>query len=390
MKKALIVFLILVVVGGVFAQEFKFTGTLLSGLLINAWNGDDSGTAVSAYSMDSANAARLDFKGAYTNADGNAGFNFNLRTNVAAAADSKDPTGAFTNIENAYGWLKAFDGKFTLYGGKVDNGTFATGGGIDSDLGDGTGLLAVVTPITGLDLGIAAYARNKNQVTDIKYAKYIFSAAYNVPDVVKIIGAFRTHNWTGNDDEAVGTDPAPEYKDATAILGAQVTALAGLGFTKFNFDFQLENLGEFGEIGRIVLGQRIDYKTGALEVGARFRERLYQGDIADADTYSPDLYFWLWGFYGVTDVIVPRLDAAYVIGSRPWDGSNLKRDGVKWDGHTKDLSGVEIRPSVQFRFGGSANFVELGYGLFYDLSKDLPDGTRTLDHAIFIDYKVSL
>ena len=74
---------------------------------------------------------------------------------------------------------------------------------------------------------------------------------------------------------------------------------------------------------------------------------------------------------------------------RKWDGLTI---GNETRGFNKDLANLQIRPSVQFRFGGTgdANYVELGYALFYDMSKDAKDVFgKSMGHNVYVDYKVS-
>jgi len=477
MKKALVVLLILAVAGGLFAQV-TITGEIKSGVgVLITDEKDSSATApvyeqyigskpiLGLYSTDTNQGIRFDLNGKYANAEDTVGASFRLRFDTTGNVHYNDGyIGSFA-VQHAYGWVKALDGIFTLNGGKIDNaGPFSTAGGVDTsfDQGGGYGLFARVSPMTGLDLGAAAYTRvgyvgygtptARTSPLELGDARYNFGVAYTVPDLVTVVGLLRQGNgWM--------------YNQTDAALGVKVHALQPMGINTLILDAAFLNLQQRevdwyygttpaprggttadpwnrGKFMTIQIGERVEYVGGPITVGGRFLQQFRMGDDVDyrmdinnkylfttkADgtstianaggtlySYVPDLTFWVWAQYLMetnngNGAIVPRLDAMYNIGSSKTRASVNYNTGVfsgdwrRWDGITKGqftegYSNLQIRPNVQFRFGGTSNtnYVELGYAAFVDLSKfEGSNNNSTRDalgssmyHNVYVDYKVS-
>jgi len=399
MKKALVVLLILAVAGGAFAQ-MVFTGSVQSGLVLQMEGNNDP--ALRFFSMDAGTGARFTLQGSYTNADGNAGINFNLRSNASTtstngALDGTHGNGTFivgeagtTYIENGYGWLKAFNGMLTLYGGKVDNGTFGTAGGVDADLDEGIGLMAIVTPITNLNLGVAVYTDAFDVVAADGLKNHMKIKAhfnYKNPDLFNITAGFRSTRWQG----ASGGGFVSIDKSQDAYVGFNFLGLASSGVTNLSVDAFMYNIGAFADNGEMEFGERFEMtvaSANSLGIGLRMRQYLLTG--SNYDGKDPNIGFWAWAFYPVTTSVVPRLDVGYEIGTYRsgidprrtfYDGMNFK------SGWSFDYSSLEIRPSVQFRFSGTGNYAELGYAAYVNMG--VPSGVKTLSNIVYCDYKVS-
>ena len=392
MKKALVVLLILAVAGGAFAQ-MVFTGSVQSGLALQ-FEGDND-PALRYFSMDAGTGARFTLQGTYTNADGNAGINFNLRS--SALTDPTRENGTFTineagttYIENAYGWLKAFNGMLTLYGGKVDNGTFGTAGGVDADLDEGIGLMAVVTPITNLNLGVAVYTNVYNPPTanGLDHMKIKAHFGYKIPDLFNITAGFRSTRWSTS---TTGGKTIDMNKAQDAYVGFNFLGLASAGVTNLSVDAFMYNIGDFSNVGEMEFGERFEMtvaSANSLGIGLRMRQYILTGSAYDG--MDPNLGFWAWVYYPVTTSIVPRLDVGYEIGTYR-SGTDPRRtfyDGMNFKSQWNfDYSAFEIRPSVQFRFSGTGNYAELGYAAYVNMG--VPSGVKTLSNVIYCDYKVS-
>ena len=414
MKKALVVLLILAVAGGVFAQV-TFTGEIKTGvgiLITDEENEDLSTMAVGMHSTDTDQAFRFDLNGAYTNADGTVGANVRIRGdarsqgghNILSGDNDRNSLAGGQNVnatvQRAEGWLKAFDGMLTVKGGRMDSGgVFGSAGGIDTswDIAAHIGMQAIVTPIPGLDITVAAHMPNYNYYlfdTPDRTGRYHFAFNYLMPNVFSFLGHLRVGNgW---------------FYDSLDAMGAvKIFALAPSGITTCIVDFAFIDLSKrtAAKFTTIQIGEKVEYVAAPLTVGGRFLQqiRIFEDDAPDS--YVPDLTFYVWVQYAMGQ-IVPRLDLGFNVGSAKFSKTTFGAGGAaiqqnydfrKWDGiakgqFTEDCSNLQIRPNVQFRFGGTsnANYIELGYAAFVDLSKDAKDiFGKSMAHNIYADYKVS-
>jgi hypothetical protein len=125
MKKALVVLLILAVAGGAFAQ-LNFTGEVKTGLGLTYDNVDKT-AHLQAFSRDAGEIFQFRLHGDYANQGDTAGLKFRLQQRIGTPS-----------IDYAFGYLNAFSNMLTLQGGRVDDATFGSGGGIlDADSDEG-------------------------------------------------------------------------------------------------------------------------------------------------------------------------------------------------------------------------------------------------------------
>jgi hypothetical protein len=379
-RKVTAALLFFILEGIVSAQGFNFTGKFLSGLTAHL---DDDESTLRIHSLDGNHPTFAIINGSYTHIGGIAGINMELRA-YAFGQPAQEPSlfsaeGAWVGFNYAYGWLRTFDQRFTLYGGKINNETFFSNGGLDTDLGEGTGLLGIYNVLPMFDIGLGAYSTLSDSTT-IENARFVISASYNIWNIVKVYGIFRNHNTFGKAD----------YEDQAAFLGFKITDFLGVGLTNIVFDFELENIGGFDTSGIFKMGQRFDWNKRNIYIGGWFEQYLYQA-VLDASTYFPDLRFWFWTYYRFGEGegrILPRLDLCYVYGSGGFNETlGRGRDGMNFGQHTKGRSVLQIRPEIQFRFGNALQFIKIGYALWKDLSDNAPGDS--LDHAIYADFRVA-
>jgi hypothetical protein len=156
MKKLLILLLVLVVAGGVFAQELKWSGGVLFGLGIKSdesappiqdnelWeSGDDSkatGFVQTEYAQD------------------NYGFLFKVRGRFSRA-DDYDLT-----IPKAKVWFDLLDDKIGIRAGRLDEGLWNTQADWWWQVTNGVGALVEIKPIEGLSFG-AIFKTNVDSIT---------------------------------------------------------------------------------------------------------------------------------------------------------------------------------------------------------------------------------
>jgi maltoporin len=384
--KTVIALILILITGMAFAQEVEFDGYVNSGLGVVITDrkevndaGDDDQTAkpsITAYGVDS-EATYLQFRlnGAYTNADGNAGAKFRLQAKV---------NDQHLNLAYGFGWVKFID-IITVNAGLVDDGTWATKGGIlGDDLGEGLGVLVKVSPIDGLNLGVGAYSLSAgggssnnsyghvsilsgnsppSNVRDWNEAKYTLNGSYTLPDLVKINAMYRGENKSasGNADR----------ESAKAIAELQILAIDNLtAVLEGEFD-RLQNFGKgssettTGTAGRINIYETVGYKLGDIQVGLNAAQYYNKQEKTDLG-----LRFNPWVSYTIGQ-IVPRLDVVYFIGGQV-TGSTDKDKGegnIERKGYTatwnKDDSVIGVRPSVKINLD-SKTTLEIGDLINYE------------------------
>lgn len=373
--------------GSLYPQAIVWNGILRSGLLYYTTDSEDEDAVptISAYNTETTIPVRVELLGNY-NYGGDYGFGFKLTGDFDGTPPAGRPSSTW--IGTAFGWLRAFDGILTLYGGNVDAGPFRTDGGIDysgfdGDLNAGPGIMAVVNPVYNLNIGGSAYANGFNG-DSWRLAQYNFHVSYEFTDVLQIITGVRSHQFN-----------SANHHDTAAYVGLKVSALKDYGFSAMNFDFFGFNLGEDfirdkGSIGTVTTGQKIIFSYfRPFEAGIRFRERFYMGDQADDEEYSPDLNFWVWVRYPVLNgKLLPKLDAVYIRGSNPRNNI-FKPEDLRWDSHNKYRAGFMIRPSAEICLWVPNNTLEIGYTFIMDISRYYIDPLSRMDHAVFANYRVS-
>jgi hypothetical protein len=380
MKKTLIFLMILGVAGGLFAQGLTLTGEVKTGL--GAVYDTVTETAyLEAFSRDAEQPFQFRLNGAYSTEGDTAGVKFRLQQRF----------GAF-GVDWAFGYLNVFDNLLTLQGGKIDDGTFNSGGGIlDGDAGEGLGTNILIRPIDGLVIGGGAYASSGFAVPTGDYkklgdAKYTAGLAYTMPDLFKIAASFRTKAGFSTDLNQL-------------IVGANILALGDMGL-KLVLEGRFTNLGEDKDAGlytNVDGFATVGYAKDALSAGLNFA--LYQADI-NADTVSDPIFaFWLYGSYAVTEKIVPRLDAVIMLGSYADNGSTYNVGNLQWKWHhksftkdagsagNKDQTLISFKPAVLLKVDNN-NTIEIGdyVGVHLDKNKVFNGKDSYISNAFYIDY----
>jgi hypothetical protein len=417
MKKAMLGVLILAAAGGLFAQELKFDAYLNSGLGIVSTdtkvpNNDGSGTKtadtrITAFGVDSEQGGyRFRLNGSYTNAEKNAGAKFRLQ------AQSNFSLGAFS-LPYAYGWVSFLNNIFTVTGGLVDDSTWATGGAIlADDVGEGLGALVKISPITGLNLGVGAYAisqqsggnnntliipagdgEDSKKFSDLYITpdrlKYTISAGYTMPDVFKAVVSFRTANQAGNAvswfDKADNEKFDGRDETSKLIFGAQLLAVKNLTAVLEIQADKLEDTGVDKDRDNIDLNfyETLGYKLGDLSFGLNAVQYIRIEKDVDHDL---GLHLNPWVSYAIGS-IVPRLDVNYFLAGKaltgvtvikedditlPLPGASYGRKVFDYAGNTSkvdDVSVIAVRPSVKFSFDKNTA-IEIGDLIAYSMGPE--------------------
>jgi hypothetical protein len=386
---------------GLSAQEIKFDGYINSGVGLvitdrQARKGltQDGGSKavspyVTAFGVDSEQwGYRFRLNGSFTSENKNYGAKFRLQGQSKSTGDNFPP---FT-LPIAMGWASAFDGILTVNLGIIDDGTWASGGGIlNDDMGEGLGGLLKVSPIKALDLGFGVYgittdsSGNNNQLTrgldknrvEVYYAKYTLNLGFTVPEMVKFTATWRNKNNAAG--SALGDTPGRD-ETSKMIAGARLLAVKDLTAV---LEVELDNLQNFGEAktgekngwgipftvagadqsGKFNFYETVSYKAGDLGLGLNAAQYISrQKKVTDGNNKTgPGLRFNPWVSYSIGN-IVPRLDFVYfaagkINGSDNDDEGKFHRKGYDATYFTND-SVITIRPSVTFNIGKAA--LEIG------------------------------
>ncbi|MDR1352277.1 MAG: hypothetical protein LBK05_03250 [Treponema sp.] len=439
MKKTMLGVLVLVIAGGLFAQELKFDGYVNSGLgivLTNTKVPDGSGTKtadpkITAFGVDSEQPGyRFRLNGSYTNAEGTAGARFRFQ------AQSNFELGAFS-LPYAYGWVSFLNNIFTVNGGLVDDGTWNSGGAIlNDDVGEGLGALVKISPIAGLNLGVGAYVitpqgGGSNNIIEtpagetttkttkfsdldipLDRLKYTVSAGYSMPDLFKATASFRTANQTVNTVSRFADADSEVFsgnETSKLIFGAQLLAVKNLTAVLEVEADKLEDTGADKDKDNIDfnLYETIGYKMGDLSFGLNAVQYIRSEKDVDHDF---GLHLNPWISYAIGS-IVPRLDLNYLMAGKaltgtasinsgtgditlPVTGTSYHRKVFAYadNGDADNLSVIAVRPSVKFNIDKNT-FIEIGdlfafstgpEGAFADA--DDAKKSSNINNVIYIDF----
>ncbi|MDR0998691.1 MAG: hypothetical protein LBL70_06455 [Treponema sp.] len=394
---------------GLFAQEIKFDGYVNSGLgVVYSSEENAPDPYIAAAGVDSwNNSFRIRLHATYANEAGNAGAFLRLQASGGHNAVS---------LHSAYGWFSAFDKILTVKGGIVDDGTWNTGGTyLNGDMGEGLGVLARITPISGLDIGLGAYlaetpGEGSNSVfsdnsgvegisfgssryyaQELDQAKYTFSLGYTLPELLKFVAGFRPKSEAG-----IG---AGKTLPSRLRAGASLLAVPNL---KAVLELELDNLQDFSSqvgdenawgaaitdafssSGKINIYETFQYNLGSLSAGLWAAQWLSQAEDADLG-----LYVNPWVSYTLGS-IVPRLDLGYGSGARAgFNNNNLNWHRANYNAvYDSDVSVISIRPSVVFNID-SKTFVEIGDLIDIDGNKTTKwgDDDSRISNVFYVDFK---
>ena len=384
MKKALVILLSLLVVGGVFAQTVTWTGTFDAAIaMVNRGADDDPTFGVHAPS-NGAGAARFDLTFAFTNADGNAGATVHWRSTAAGPQDVTS-----MGLRQAFGWVRLFDNMLEVRAGRIhsephlNNRDGFTGGNFTSGpTGAGrawgagvTGVNAYLFPMDGLVLGFGAWANQSyhpGATWDAGGASLYGGFAYTMPGLLRVNAAVMTNHLV--------TD---------AHAGLQI-----FGAIPVNTGFRFLNLHEFGDEGEIsgIVGVPLNNLVDDVQLGFMGTFGHSQDDDAD--------FAWgagAWVAYTALGNIVPRLDVLLMSGFNFNWGWGGFQNTFAWTDHPlinydNDTMFLHFRPAVQIR-ATSAAWLELGAIINIDLGDvatagGAGDGDDTLTFGIFAGVRV--
>jgi hypothetical protein len=396
MRKVLVVLLALAIAGGLFAQGFSLTGYFDGGIGLFIPDAGDPGLALVTRDSDVGGGMRAQINAAYTNEAKNAGINLRIRANGDEFGKGGNNLNAF--FPYAYGWISPFEGKLTVKGGKVDDGTFGTGDAlVDDDLGERGGFLAIVKPVDLLSLGFGAYANDPFAATGMSgldAAKYTAGAVINVPDILKVTLQYANRGDAGD----------PEAERIWAAFNILAASKIGL---KFVVAGKVEQLQNFSDAGTIGIYETIGFtKVQNLSLNLNLWQILAKKDndpLTADDDFS--LRVWFWASYALAEgKIVPRFDVNFLTAGSVntavlhfnnrfapgtiTSGVNAGKPGGRNDASwkiDKDTQIFNLRPSVGFYLDKNSWF-ELGYNLDLGLGKGTGD---FVNHAIYADLKVS-
>ena len=387
MKKALVLLLILAVAGGAFAQGLTLTGDIFSGVNLAIVDVDGVNPSFGLANAEG-NMVMMNLTGRWVNEDDTAGVRFQIRGQRNTSINNND---VFLNdpfrIQWAYAWVRAMDGMLTLYGGKLDQSGFATGGGVDHHLQmhGSTGLRLDIAAMDTLTLGLGVFSNQRfdsfTERSELGNVKFNFHFNFLVPDTIRVIGGFTTvndyHGWDAVDGK---------YKSMKGVIGFQILALRSAGFNSLILDAEFGRLNDFSDNGYVTVGQRVVYGgIEDVELGLRAVQRIPMHDNEDLG-----MSFYVWGVYSGLGNIIPRLDFGFDMGtgfrSVHMNGPRQVWDSLNRGGMNSDNMNMVIRPSVQLRVANN-QAVDIGYSGQIDMSSPTP--SHSMVHNIFIFHRVS-
>jgi hypothetical protein len=374
MKKALVVFLILAVAGGLFAQTVTVGGNVQTGIGIGFTDADEGGDA------------KVDF----VRNRGEHGMRGDISLKFSSAADAAyGPYGATVGVRVREGLFSGsalvplyveanlFWQPVSLLWLQIGSGGGAgwgTMGGIDRslDLVDANGLKDRLPPIPGLD--IVAHARyGGDAITGnlVKNMNYIFGARYTAPGLVSVLANARYY--------AENKDDKTEKIRFGA--GANFLGLSGLGLTKLAADVGTWYLGTDDFF--LGIGEAVGFATGGLTLGVKAQQFIWMGE--GSKDVMPML-FQADVSYKINSTVTAGIEGRYKIGAKP--SFNYRNAGESGGVDTvaafsaKDVAGLAISPQLTFNVGPTIN---LGYNLQMDMTKDAkPAGEAyTMQHLIY-------
>jgi hypothetical protein len=256
----------------------------------------------------------------------------------------------------------------TIKAGILDDAVWETAGAIlKDDQGEGAGILARLSPVDGLDIGLGAYAWSQLGGNDNNAiatpgvaqnwwdAKYTFMASYTMPKMFKLNLSGRSFNASGNNTSArfIGEFRLLAVENLTAIAEVELDKLFDT-----NEDWKYDS---FKEQGLFNIFETIAYSMGDLKFGLNAAQ--YISNVEEQKDMG--LRFNPWISYALNEgKVVPRLDAVYFIGgNRQGDGRYDRRTefAPNYNGDSSVISG---RPSVKFNLDSRTTF-EIGDAFYY-------------------------
>jgi len=365
MKKALVVFLILAVAGGLFAQTVTTSGNVQTGLGVGFTNAEDDKPLIDFVRNRGEHGMRGDiglaFRSAADAAYGAYGANVGVRVrhglfSGAAPAPLYVEANLFWQPSSLL-WLQLGSGGGAGWG---------TQGGIDrsQDILDANGLKLRLTPVAGLSIvGHFFYGGDRITGNAVENMNYGFGLRYTATGLLTATANVRYYANRTTDNKL----------DAGA--GLNFLGLSGVGLTKLALDVATYNLGE--ENFFIGAGPALTFATGGLTLGAKYQIFLAMGDALNKD-FMPMLVQGEVA-YKVSPVVTIGAEVRYLSGNKPnfnWRNASEIGGVDSADSFSRDKAlGLGFSPQVTFNVGPTINV-----GL--NLQQDLSDGATGKTQAI--------
>jgi len=371
MKKALVVFLILAVAGGLFA-EISWGGNVSTGIGFG-WDDTDADGTLGLIRNRGDNGFQVQFKASGKVATENYGtftgdIGFRGSVGKFGGSDGALTYGGFD--AGRLTWVVPGSLGLTLAIGDGGPGGTGTMGDYDTtlDAGGGQGLAAQLKPIPGLTIAASAiFGRPQTTIDKVVYAAGVKYSAADLLDVAANVNYNQTKDDKKKLDAAFGVSILPIVK--------------AMGFTALAFDVRTNN-GIGANNSDIGVGERIGFKVADLSLTLRAKQLFWGGSDPNPD-FIP-IKINLEANYKVSDLITVGIDGRYVIGNAP--SFNYRNAGEIGDaGWNKGKAALGISPYVTLSVGGPS--IQLGY----NLQKDQSDGAagKTLQHLIYGTFNVN-
>ena len=335
------------------APTLKLSGYLNTGVKVTT----NDGTTQTIFGDDAgANWGRFDLNGAY--ATETSGVTWSLR--VQDPEGAKNTSGYAPAIKYAYAWSKFANGLVTVKAGSVDDGTFTTVGDIGDDFADDKSILAIVTPVAGLNLGASWYLPVGGGSTPLGYA---FHAAYTADKLASV---------------------QANVKIADSKVTDSIVSIGVLALDKLTLALENKTTGwaYYATTGALATDLNVGYAvTDALSVGLLSYVYTWGSDVkfpqdnagkADAPlgySVKPSVS------YTIDPVISVGANVKYAKGPQGTPSKDALDaivdlatiDAFLATGYTNDASFFEVNPSVTFTLSPAAKIIT---GVVYDASAD--------------------
>jgi hypothetical protein len=361
MKKALVVFLILAVAGGLFAQTaLTFGASVNTGLAVGFTDAEEGGDAkIDFVNNRGENGIRGTVTAKIRNGDDWAGGTFGANAALRIRADNMfNGTGivAKPDTELYAFWFPISILRFQV--GTHGNWDYGTPAGVDESWGirGNKGLSAVLRPISGLDIMASAlYGASDKLVKDMNYG---LAVSYG-SDLFSAIANLRYYSDV--------KDAAAGKIDAGA--GFNFKGLSGLGLSTLAADVGAYKID--GDKAFIGVGEKVEFKAlaNALTLVVKAGQYFAMGSELDSD-FIP-MYFHGEVSYKINSTVTAGVEGRYKIGAAPsdnwrnaWEIGGVADAANFVSGNNK--AGFGISPVLTFNVGPT---IKLGYNLRMDLSE---------------------
>jgi hypothetical protein len=370
----------LVVTGKIFPIDI--TGNIWTGVWYHTTDEEDTEPKIELHSTEAFSPLKLEL---YLNQHSGAfGISANLYADFSSWSSHGDVMWGHAQL-----YYKLFENSLTISAGTVYDGTYDTKGalqytkfgqGHDGLLNNGPGVHATYQISPLIFAGGSVLVDVGGEWKDVGYC---LAGLYIVPNIAEIVGGFRSH------------DPRSSAEnDFSTWIGVRLPYFQYFGFSQFVLDSFVYNIGEdfikdSESTGKVEVGELMVWNHNDLQLGGRLRQRFYMGGQAVTDTYIPDLNFWLWVKYKfLYGRLTPGVDAVYILGSNPRNDFFTDPGLVRWDSHNKNQGGFLLRALVELAFWNVDSKIELGYVFAKDLSSYRIKPKTTMDHAIYVGFKM--